>query len=88
MDKIKGIIPHNFDQCQWHCVSNDIYIFGTTKENIIDDKYALIERQPDEGFDWEIIDTRFRGCESNKSLAMGKVEKLFYSAIELRESLK
>lgn len=88
MKKIESFIPENFDQAQWHSVSDDVYIFGTLKGKIVDEKFALVKRNDNGSFDWAIADTQFQGNEPNKSLAQQAVEQVFYSAINYRETLK
>ncbi len=88
MEKIQGLIPEDFDQCDWHCVNDGVYLFAVSKEKIIDHKYALVKRKDDGSFDWSIVGSRFQGNEPSRKLAKEAVGKIFNSAIKLRESLK
>lgn len=80
----QGIIPDNFDDCQWHYVDDDIHIFGVTKGRIVVDKYAIVKRLDDGSFDWAVSHTRFQGNEPSKSLAQERVGEIFYSAINIK----
>ena len=83
----QGLIPDDFDQCQWHPIGDNLYIFGTLKTKLVVGKYAFVKRKENGSFDWTIADTRFQGNEPNKNLAICAVENIYYSAIKLRESL-
>jgi len=84
---IDSFIPDNIDKAQWHFTGEGEDVFGVREGVKVVEKFALVKRRPDGSFDWSIAGTAFQGREPNRERAIDKVNSLFLSAMEMKESL-
>ena len=86
--KPEGLVPVNYEMAHWYCLTVKKYVFGVVLKKMLVNKYAGVQKLPDENWQWIIFGSRFQGVESSKKRAMKRIKETYEAAIKLKKDMK